>query len=182
MNAAVSSVISIAGSARNRSAPRRAPEPPNALPMSIAARNMRARANTPTSAMMSAAGAKGPRRGHRNDARGDHWPNRMYGVQRIGRASCANTASLLKNSRACRTRRMEGAGGFLQPGSALVYPALRSAASTTNTTQIWKAILEHCSSHEHQRDQRMARAVGTSGPAAAARIFRKRIPARGRWR
>src|SRR2546430_483129 len=62
MNAAVNRVISIAGSARKPiSISRRAPRPPNAVPVSIAAsaENTRASANTPTSAMMSAAGGEG---------------------------------------------------------------------------------------------------------------------------
>ena len=62
MNAAVNSVISIAGSARKPiSISRLAPRPPKEVPMSIAAsaENTRASANTPTSAMMSAAGANG---------------------------------------------------------------------------------------------------------------------------
>ncbi len=60
MKAAVKSVISMAGSARKPiSISRRAPRPPKEVPMSIAASaaNTRASANTPTSAMMSAAGA-----------------------------------------------------------------------------------------------------------------------------
>ena len=62
MKAAVNRIISMAGSARNPiSISRRAPRPPKEVPMSIAAsaENTRARANTPTSAMMSAAGANG---------------------------------------------------------------------------------------------------------------------------
>ena len=62
MNAAVNSTISSAGSARKpTSISRRAPSVPNAVPMSIAASDMktRATANRPTSAMASAAGASG---------------------------------------------------------------------------------------------------------------------------
>ncbi len=62
IKAAVNRVISIAGSARKPiSISRRAPRPPKEVPMSMAAsaENTRASANTPTSAMMSAAGAKG---------------------------------------------------------------------------------------------------------------------------
>ena len=100
MNAAVNIVISIAGSARKPiSISRRAPRPPKEVPMSIAASaaNIRANANTPTSAMTSAAGANGklvastgtiPAASHMQ-------PNRTYGVTRKrGDASRAMTASL----------------------------------------------------------------------------------------
>ena len=59
---AVKNTISNAGSARNdTSISRRAPSVPNAVPISIAASEMntRASANTPTSAITSAAGENG---------------------------------------------------------------------------------------------------------------------------
>ena len=103
MNAAVKRVISIAGSARKPIIiSRRAPRPPNDVPVSIAASapNTRAMANTPTSAIMSAAGAKGRLVATTGTiAAASHMqPKSTYGVMRkSGEAVLAMTASLWKS-------------------------------------------------------------------------------------
>src|SRR6266568_5077723 len=97
IKAAVNRVISIAGSARKPiSISRRAPRPPKEGPMSMAAsaENTRASANTPTSAMMSAAGAKG--------------------------RSVAGTGTM---PAASRMQQEAGRRAVLQPGASLVDPA-----------------------------------------------------------
>ena len=85
MSEAMKSTISIAGSARKPIIiSRRAPSVPKAVPTSIAASdtNTRASANSPTSAIASAAGANG--RSVASDgtiaAASPMQPNRMYGA------------------------------------------------------------------------------------------------------
>ena len=105
---AVNSTMSSAGSARKpTNISRRAPNEPNAVPMSIAASamNTRASANRPTNAIASAAPAKG--RSVASDgtmaAASAIEPNTMYGVTRnIGEAFSATTASLWKSLRIAR--------------------------------------------------------------------------------
>jgi hypothetical protein len=105
---AVNSTIRSAGSARKpTNISRRAPSEPNAVPMSIAASamNTRASANSPTSAMASAACANG--RSVASDgtmaAAQPIAPKTMYGVMRkIGDAPSATMASFVKSFRMVR--------------------------------------------------------------------------------
>src|SRR4051812_4591692 len=105
MSDAVKRTISSAGSARKpTNISRRAPSEPNAVPMSMAASAMktRAAANSPTSAMVSAARANG--RSVAIDgmiAAAQHIaPNTTYGATRkMGDACSATTASFMNSLR-----------------------------------------------------------------------------------
>ena len=120
--------ISSAGSARKPTIiSRRAPSVPNAVPTSIAASDMntRAVANSPTSAMASAAGER--KRAHRrNDRRGDD--HRAEDHVRRGaeqRRGILREHGVLVEQLVDRAVRQPQAGcsAVLKPGAALCHPA-----------------------------------------------------------
>ncbi len=121
--------ISSAGSARKPTIiSRRAPSVPNAVPTSIAAseRNTRAVANSPTSAIASAAGVSGSVLIDGMIAAATTIvPNTTYGAARnSGEASCASTASLWNSLWIARYGSQQARrGAVLQPGAALRDPA-----------------------------------------------------------